>query len=87
MQIKQRVHQLIKLRDQEGSWKTELTYTDSISPKIKPLYICYNYIYSLLNICHYIKEIQYGVVSLPHPKKKPSQITEQYQKGTIYNIS
>ena len=32
------------------------------------------------------KEIQYGVVCLPHPKKKPSQITEQYQEETIFNI-
>ena len=32
------------------------------------------------------KEIQDGVVSLPHPEKKPSQITEQYQEETIYNI-
>ena len=32
------------------------------------------------------KEIKYGVVSLPHPKKKPSQLTEQYQEETIHNI-
>ena len=32
------------------------------------------------------KKIQYGVVSLPHPKKKPSQITERYQEETVYNI-
>ena len=34
MQIKQRVHLLMKLCDQEGIWKTQL-YTDSLSPKIK----------------------------------------------------
>ena len=32
------------------------------------------------------KEIKYSAVSLPHPEKKPSQITEQYQEETIYNI-
>ena len=37
MQIKQRVHLLMKLYDQERISKTQL-YTDSLSPKIKPPY-------------------------------------------------
>ena len=36
MQMKQRVHLPIKLCDQEEIWKH--SYTDSLSPKIKPPY-------------------------------------------------